>query len=88
MRAAPIPRQCVIATARTTVATHTLVEGIDSRASAPANAEHHRRNREWARENTREERDRAWFLREIMPRLHAFSLNEIAQAVGLSLAAC
>lgn len=35
-----------------------------------------------------EKRDRAWFLREIMPKLDAFSLAEIAEATGLSLAAC
>ncbi|MHB8152486.1 MAG: hypothetical protein ACYDGW_05895 [Vulcanimicrobiaceae bacterium] len=43
--------------------------------------------REWAREHP-EQRDRAWFLREVTPKLDAFSLGEIAQAVGLSLAAC
>ena len=84
-----------IATARTTLATQALVERADPRASATANAqrgeanaEQHRRNREWARENTGEERDRAWFLREITPKLDAFSLSAIAQATGLSLAAC
>ncbi|MHB8148175.1 MAG: hypothetical protein ACYDA5_06625 [Vulcanimicrobiaceae bacterium] len=51
-------------------------------------AEQHRRNREWAREQGDEKRDRTWFLREITPKLDAFSLGEIAQAVGLSLATC
>ncbi len=83
-----------IATARTTLATQALVERADPRASAQANAqrgeanaEHHRRNREWAKEHP-EQRDRAWFLREVTPKLDAFSLATIAQAVGLSLAAC
>ncbi len=35
-----------------------------------------------------EQRDRAWVLREVPPKLDAFALGEIAQAVGLSLAAC
>jgi hypothetical protein len=52
-----------------------------------ANASHHRRNRQWAKEHP-EPRDRAWFLREVTPKLDAFSLGEIAKATGLSLAAC
>jgi hypothetical protein len=69
-------------------------EGPDPRASAQANAQrgeanasHHRRNRQWAKEHP-EERDRAWFLREVTPKLDAFSLSQIAKATGLSLAAC
>ena len=83
-----------IATARQALATQALVERADPRASATANAqrgeanaEHHRRNREWAKEHP-EQRDRAWFLREVTPKLDAFSLNAIAAATGLSLAAC
>jgi len=33
-------------------------------------------------------RDRAWFVRVIVPKFDAFSLAEIAKATGLSLAAC
>lgn len=49
--------------------------------------ERHRRNRSWAREHPGQ-RDEAWFKREIAPKLDGFSLNEIAAATGLSLAAC
>ena len=70
------------------------LEGTDPRASAQANsqrgeanASHHRRNRQWAKEHPGQ-RDRAWFLREVTPKLDAFSLAEIAKATGLSLAAC
>jgi hypothetical protein len=52
-----------------------------------ANASHHRRNRRWAKEHP-ERHDRAWSLREVTPKLDAFSLAEIAKATGLSLAAC
>src|SRR4029077_14153795 len=69
-------------------------EGPDPRGSlhanarrGDANASHHRRNRQWAREHP-ERRDRAWFLREVTPKLDAFSLGDIARATGLSLAAC
>ncbi len=34
------------------------------------------------------QRDEAWFKREIVPKLDSFSLKEIADATGLSLAAC
>ena len=34
------------------------------------------------------ERDRAWFEREVVPKLKRFPLNTIARATGLSLAAC
>lgn len=34
------------------------------------------------------QRDEAWFKREIVPKLDAFSLKEIGKATGLSLAAC
>ena len=93
-RARRVRAERAIATARNTLATQALVERADPRASATANAqrgeanaEHHRRNREWAKEHP-EERDRAWFLREVTPKLDGFSLNAIAQATGLSLAAC
>jgi hypothetical protein len=68
--------------------------GNDPRRSAIANrvrgeaiSEGHRRNRRWAREHPGQ-RDAAWFKREIAPKLDAFSLKEIAEATGLSLAAC
>jgi hypothetical protein len=35
-----------------------------------------------------EQRNEAWFKREIGPKLDAFSLNEIVKATGLLLAAC
>jgi hypothetical protein len=50
-------------------------------------AEGHRRNRRWAREHPGQ-RDEAWFKREIAQKLDAFSLKEIGEATGLSLAAC
>src|ERR1700688_1249827 len=82
-----------IATARKALAAQAR-QGPDPRASAQANAQrgeanasHHRRNRQWAKENP-EPRDRAWFLREVAPKLDAFSLAEITKATGLSLAAC
>jgi len=69
-------------------------EGLDPRATAHANAQrgeanssHHRRNRQWAKEHPVRP-DRTWFLREVTPKLDAFSLGEIAKATGLSLAAC
>jgi CRISPR-associated endonuclease Cas1 len=59
------------------------------RKRGEANAERHRQNRQWQREHGQSaERDRAWFLREIAPKLDAFSLSEIAAATGLSHAAC
>jgi hypothetical protein len=71
------------------------VTGNDPRATAQAgrkrgeaNCEHHRRNRHWKREHQGMVRDRAWFMREILPKLDAFSLKEIAKATGLSLTAC
>ena len=59
-----------------------------NRKRAAAISEAHRRNREWRRENTGEKRDEAWFRREVLPKLDAFSLSQIAKATGLSLAAC
>jgi CRISPR-associated endonuclease Cas1 len=58
-----------------------------NQARGEAISEGHRRNRSWAREHPGQ-RDGAWFKREIAPKLDAFSLNEIAKATGLSLAAC
>ena len=82
-----------IATARAALAKQAR-EGPDPRASvqanalrSEANASHHRRNRQWAKEHP-EQRDRDWFLREVTPKLDSFSLTQIAQATGLSLAAC
>jgi len=83
----------VIATARAALAKK-IRERPDPRSSAhanalrgEANAPHHRQNRQWAKEHP-EPRDRAWFLREVTPKLDAFSLGEIAKATALSLAAC
>lgn len=58
-----------------------------NRARGEAISEGHRRNRSWAREHP-SQRDDAWFEREIAPKLDAFTLREIADATGLSLAAC
>ena len=83
-----------IAAARKALAAQ-AASGKDPRASVQAgrkrgeaNAEHHRRNREWVRGASFEGRDRAWFKREVVPRLDVFSLKEIAEVTGLSLAAC
>jgi hypothetical protein len=46
------------------------------------------RNRAWAREHQIADRDRAWFEREIAPKLQGFPLSAIARATGLSPAAC
>ena len=59
-----------------------------NRKRAVAISEAHRRNREWKREHGSQPRDDAWFQREVLPKLDAFSLNEIGKATGLSLAAC
>jgi hypothetical protein len=56
-------------------------------ARGEAIAEAHQRNRGWAREHPGQ-RDEAWFKREIVPKLDAFTLKEIGKATGLSLAAC
>ncbi len=58
-----------------------------NRARGEAVSEGHRRNRSWAREHPAQ-RDEAWFKREIARKLDAFSLKEMGQATGLSLAAC
>ena len=58
-----------------------------NRVRAEAISEGHRRNRGWAPENPGQ-RDGAWFMREIAPRLDGFTLREIAAVTGLSLAAC
>ncbi len=82
-----------IEAARKALAAQTRV-GNDPRRSADVNhvrgeaiSDGHRRNRRWARAHPGH-RDRAWFAREIAPKLDAFSLKEIAKATGLSLAAC
>lgn len=82
-----------IAEARKALAAQTAA-GNDPRSSAAVNrargeaiSERHRRNRAWQREHPCG-RDEAWFKREIGSRLDAFSLREIAEATGLSLAAC
>ncbi len=83
----------VIEVARKTLAAQ-AADGNDPRASAragrkrgEANARQHRRNRAWAR-GAGVDRDAAWFLREILPKLDTYSLSQIAKATGLSLAAC
>jgi hypothetical protein len=58
------------------------------RKRGEANAEHRLRNHRWAREHQSADRDRAWFKREIAPKLQSYPLNAIARATGLSLAAC
>ena len=75
------------------LAAHTS-SGNDPRRSASTNkvrseavSEAHRRNRRWTPEHA-DQRDEAWFKREIAPKLDPFSLKEIAKATGLSLAAC
>jgi hypothetical protein len=78
-----------IEAARKALAVQTAA-GNDPRRSAvrsEAIAEAHQRNRRWAREHPGQ-RDEAWFKREIAPKLDAFTLAEIAEATGLSLAAC
>ena len=60
---------------------------VGNRARGEAIAEAHQRNRSWAREHPGQ-RDEAWFKREIVPKLDAFTLKEIGDATGLSLAAC
>jgi CRISPR associated protein Cas1 len=71
-----------IAEARKTLALQAL-RGDDPRARSDANrtrgaanAEHHRRNREWVRGHGDSERDEAWCLREITPKLDGFSLSD------------
>jgi CRISPR-associated endonuclease Cas1 len=82
-----------IEAARKTLAQQTA-EGNDprkgiavNRARGEAISEGHRRNRSWSREHPGQ-RDEAWFKREIVPKLDAFTLAEIAAATSLSLAAC
>ena len=82
-----------ISAARKALAAQTAA-GNDPRRGAAVNrvrgeaiSEGHRRNRSWAREHP-EQRGEAWFRREIVPKLDAFSLKEIGKATGLSLAAC
>lgn len=59
-----------------------------NRKRAPAISEGHRRHREWRREHGAQPRDEAWFRREVLPKLDAYTLNAIAEATGLSLTAC
>ena len=70
--------------------------GNDPRAEAETNrkrgdaiVEQRRRSREWKRENPNGAgHDRAWFLREVTPKLDDVPLSAIARVTGLSLAAC
>ncbi|HEY2473265.1 MAG TPA: hypothetical protein VGI19_00550 [Candidatus Cybelea sp.] len=57
-----------------------------NQARGEAIHEGHRPNCGWTRERLGQ-RDEAWFRREIVPKLDAFSLRRIAEATGLSLAA-
>ena len=82
-----------IGAARKALAVQTAA-GNDPRRSASVNrvrseavSEGHRRNRHWMSEHPGQ-RDKAWFKREIAPKLDAFTLAEIASATRLSLAAC
>jgi hypothetical protein len=84
----------VIAIAREALAQRSA-QGTDPRKDPEVNlrravaiSQGHRLNREWKRENRRDRRDEVWFRREIFVKLNAFSLSEIAEATGLSLAAC
>jgi CRISPR-associated endonuclease Cas1 len=84
----------VVAAARKVLAERSAA-GDDPRSSreangkrGAANAEHHRCNREWSRKHSKDLRGDAWFKREVAAKLDAFSLREIAEATGLSLAAC
>jgi CRISPR-associated endonuclease Cas1 len=70
--------------------------GKDPRANSETNrkrgeaiVEQRRRGREWKRENPNGAgHDRAWFLREVTPKLDDVPLSAIASVTGLSLAAC
>jgi CRISPR-associated endonuclease Cas1 len=70
--------------------------GNDPRADAETNrkrgeaiVEQRRRGREWKRDNPNGAgHDRAWYLREVMPKLDDVALSAIARVTGLSLAAC
>ena len=85
LRAIATPRKALAAQ---TAAGHDPRRSLGSnRARGEAIGEGHRRNRRWAREHPGQ-RDKAWFKREIAPKLDGSSLNEIAEATGLSLAAC
>lgn len=72
------------------------VSGQDPRSDAATNckrgaavAERRRRNRQWKREHPEGVgRDRAWFLREVMPKLDDVPLSAIARVTGLSPASC
>jgi CRISPR-associated endonuclease Cas1 len=82
-----------IEAARKALAAQTAA-GNDPRRSTALNeargeaiSDGHRRNRSWEREHPGQ-RDETWFKREIVPKLDAFPLKEIAEATGLSLAAC
>ncbi len=70
-----------------TAAGHDPRGGADvNRMRGEAISEGHRRNRSWAREHPGQ-CDEAWFKREVTPKLDVFSLKEIGNTTGLSLAA-
>lgn len=83
-----------VVAARKAMAAQTAA-GADPRTSPEVNqrravaiSEGHRRNREWKREIGPDQRDNAWIRREVVPKLDAYPLSAIANATGLSLAAC
>jgi hypothetical protein len=64
-------------------------DAATNRKRGAAIAERRRRNRQWKRGHPeRNGRDRAWFVREVMPKLDYVSLSAIARVTDLSLAAC
>ena len=83
-----------IAKARKALAAQALA-GADPRRSretarkrADAVSDVQLRNHAWARENPGAHRDRAWFERDVAPKLVACPLSALAAATGLSLTAC
>jgi CRISPR-associated endonuclease Cas1 len=85
----------VVAVARQALAERAAA-GEDPRSSREANrkrgasiSEQRRRNRQWKREHPEGAgHDRAWFLREVMPKLDDVPLSAISRVTRLSLAAC
>ncbi|MGC2633915.1 MAG: hypothetical protein WA215_06840 [Candidatus Cybelea sp.] len=62
---------------------------VHFRRRGEAIVEQRRRSRQWKRENPDGAgHDRAWFLREVTPKLDDVPLSAIARVTGLSLAAC
>ncbi len=83
----------IVSSARATLAKE-HASGRDPRSTPEANrkrglanSEHHRKNRNWKRDNPDDARDLEYFQTQILPRLDAHTLTEIAKATGVSLAA-